>query len=441
MKKFMYERYCLDSFLKKIGKSQGDVYSKRKIAENYFASAINKKIYVDCPGIERVNRIQVFAYDVIGLGEKILYSASLQGKVGKEVESIASIISRVSRFFPADVDLGSREAQEILATFKIDDCRVSGDVLSLLGYKEIVLLSDFFLVGLRIKLSKRFRDAAIELLRKKMSGLSKDEAYKLVLSEIENSSLTHPEISQVAAERKEFLGGPSYDKLISYSKFLKCSELCQVIDSTYSEFLKGKTVAIVGPAGEGGESGKEIDEYDVVIKTNFKASSTKMPKEIYGERCDVSYYNSGDPVSKFDEVFSVISDLKFACFKSGKAMELYKDHENIATLRPVVHNWMYFKGAANMLQIILYEVLNSSPSKVKVFCVNFFAGKNLYSKHYRSIGVSGKNLVCHDPWANFSFVKNLWINGRIEVDKITGEVLGLSQEKFTDRLEDLHGRE
>ena len=68
------------------------------------------------------------------------------------------------------------------------------------------------------------------------------------------------------------------------------------IDSRLLSLLKGKRVAIVGPAAylTGKGHGKEIDQYDVVIRPNAFSVPLKAQTD-YGRRTDIMFHNMGTP--------------------------------------------------------------------------------------------------------------------------------------------------
>jgi hypothetical protein len=74
-----------------------------------------------------------------------------------------------------------------------------------------------------------------------------------------------------------------YDGMCSMDERLRC-------------FLEGKSVAIVGPSPhlQGTDSGKKIDNYDVVVRVNYFQTPTDK-KVDYGSRTDLMFHNFGTP--------------------------------------------------------------------------------------------------------------------------------------------------
>lgn len=64
--------------------------------------------------------------------------------------------------------------------------------------------------------------------------------------------------------------------------------MTDAVEKSYAEYLKGKRVVLVGPAGylKGRGRGEEIDAYDVVVKMNWGET---LPAADYGARTDVLY--------------------------------------------------------------------------------------------------------------------------------------------------------
>jgi hypothetical protein len=58
---------------------------------------------------------------------------------------------------------------------------------------------------------------------------------------------------------------------------------------SFSGYVGGRSVALVGPAAPVGDQSAEVDGHDLVARVNF---STFKPAG-YGDRCDIAYFNGG----------------------------------------------------------------------------------------------------------------------------------------------------
>ena len=60
--------------------------------------------------------------------------------------------------------------------------------------------------------------------------------------------------------------------------------------SSWRDFVKGKRVAVVGPAPSVGNQSKEVDSHDVVIRVGYRCD-LQAPQSGYGEKLDAVFYN------------------------------------------------------------------------------------------------------------------------------------------------------
>lgn len=87
-----------------------------------------------------------------------------------------------------------------------------------------------------------------------------------------------------------------------------------IIDSSYSNFLKNKTIAIVGPSSntDGTKQCKKIESYDIIVRLN-KTFNVPLRKQIdIGKRTDILYnsMNTSDYPGENDFSEKLISNLK-----------------------------------------------------------------------------------------------------------------------------------
>ena len=86
------------------------------------------------------------------------------------------------------------------------------------------------------------------------------------------------------------------------------------IEKIFSDLINGKRVAIVGPAQNDLNNGKEIDSFDIIVRFNYKGEN--IDAKNYGSRTDISYFNGAntwDLQNKYKKL--QINDLKAAVYK------------------------------------------------------------------------------------------------------------------------------
>lgn len=206
--------------------------------------------------------------------------------------------------------------------------------------------------------------------------------------------------------------------------------------------VRGKRVAVVGPAADPSELGELIDSYDTVVRTNLRGPLNPHTAGRFGTRADISYYAGLDLARSCEEVTRAVESgildlavtrphclpgfpeppswLRFACFEFG----------------------LYFRGAPMGIQRILYDLLQFAPEEVALFNADFYAGEEVVARGYRDDALSfGPHSQANDPVAmhdlsfEFRFTQRLARSGLITPHGAAAEVLSLTEQEYLDRLE------
>jgi len=166
--------------------------------------------------------------------------------------------------------------------------------------------------------------------------------------------------------------------------------LNSVIDKRYNEFLKNKSVVIVGPAAylEDSERGGFFDSFDVVIRLN--RSYPVINKKCYGSRCDVRYHNMSLNLSQGGPLMieQMIEDnVKFVCSPFPKHLsyfhhdikkcELYLKNSNInfhcwADLEQFLTLHMLLQTRPNIGTCAILDLLNYDIKQLHISGITFF---------------------------------------------------------------------
>ena len=234
-------------------------------------------------------------------------------------------------------------------------------------------------------------------------------------------------------------------------------------DSKYKEYIQGKTVAVVGPAASGHRNGKEIDDYDIIVRIGYKGVGGS--EDEYGKRVDVSYYGDGIlEIYMVHENCEFLQSLDFANFKSNKFKKIVNPTLE-GKCRRFLHNSMFFSGSPTMVQCALYDLLQFNPSKIKLFNLNFnLSRKTHYNGYHKADAETNKRMKkyryeYHEMWGSQSatqditggfahhdhisqlrFTKRLWKNNCIDVDEACAKVLEMNEEAYLKTMEDIHIR-
>ncbi len=217
-------------------------------------------------------------------------------------------------------------------------------------------------------------------------------------------------------------------------------------DVSYSEYLKGKKVSIVGPAPSviGSKQGARIDRSDVVVRTNQALPIMDDIKHDIGTRCDVIYHcmNTTPKAGGLINVEMLLSNgvtwLAAPYARRGRfhnaATAFEKDNEGRLNYHNVdnafydsVYKYMGTMPNTGIMAII--DLLAHDVASVYVTGFTFFKGG--YHKHYRNGRSEAHTLAemkkagCHriEPQIDFmQMVKNK--DSRLSVDETLDSILG-----------------
>ena len=211
----------------------------------------------------------------------------------------------------------------------------------------------------------------------------------------------------------------------------------------FANYIKNKSIAIVGPLKSSLDLGKEIDNHDVVIRFNYKGLSPTQSKS-HGTKTDISFYIveilvrdriDAKQVSYMNELDWVIGDMwhkeNDLCFTGVNTNFRLRYFDANDYANP------YFKGTTNGIQRILLDILRFDVGKIKVYNSNLFLD-NSYEENYKSRGTLGAdhlNFIWHDPISNFIFLKRLKEYNIIDVDSILDNILKLTPSEYINEIE------
>ena len=215
----------------------------------------------------------------------------------------------------------------------------------------------------------------------------------------------------------------------------------------YSEFLQGKTVALVasGSSLKGAGLGEYIDSFDVVARLNRALPISPKKENDIGKRTDVLYNtldtfpDAGGPI---DGQLWKECGVKYICGTYPKSESFTHPEWSIGLNDIVPTRWLsdevYYpirekvKYRPNSGTTSLMDLLSFDVKKVHLFGLDFF--RTMYDSEYLSDGASIKDFENHlamnrndrhDPDAQYKFFKEeIYPNDeRIEVEPYFEEIL------------------
>lgn len=211
----------------------------------------------------------------------------------------------------------------------------------------------------------------------------------------------------------------------------------------FKNYIKGKKIAIVGPKKSNNERGKIIDNYDIVVRTNFFKNSNK-PYKLYGKKTSITYYNSYRVSSRIEKILEVRNALDWLIFKSEKDLLKVKvkdsNFDTKARVSNIPRNSFFFSYPMGP-QIIVHDLLHFQPLKIKLFHFDFYYSAG-YNKAYKDFGTSKNHIANslreHGGIDCFLFLKKLYENKFIEIDKATCS-LKLPIKKYIEGIDKIYG--
>ncbi len=323
-----------------------------------------------------------------------------------------------------------------------------------LEYDECLDFYHYFLFFGDLRIAARFREFATRIILREQEQCSHllPEALKAALElgqaedvlewlEKKNSAIIDPDLREALTAHAHALTG-SRAEALRYWESRYSPE-----DRKYADYLRGKSIAIVGPAPPDGEPGAEIDSFDIVIRTNFNTS--KVPDaRLFGSRTDVSYYNHSTMVESPESIYDAAEHLDWLNLKvpdAGIERDVSSSGKSYGIRTFFVPETILQLGYPNTIPCILFDLFAGKPQRIKLFGVNFFASANAYSAHYAqsSANVAGasisRGLRMHDPFSQLYFVKSLLNRHLIAVDELGALTLGMSLPDYAANLESLYG--
>jgi hypothetical protein len=221
----------------------------------------------------------------------------------------------------------------------------------------------------------------------------------------------------------------------------------------FRKLVEGKRIAVVGPAPTGEQTGKEIDDYDLVVRMTYRGSDRVKDTNEFGRRTDISYYNS--EYSRFISTLQnrkFFDDLKFAVFK-GAPHQYQEELLKRGVGRFVRKPNLFFNGVPNQVPSISHDLLLFEPKEVKLFKVNFYLSEKPFHDGYRDshLEVMGNKIrstdwsmlysfTLHDVLSQLSFVRNLVNAGMIHADDSCHRVLFMNSGDYLRELERIYVR-
>jgi hypothetical protein len=208
-------------------------------------------------------------------------------------------------------------------------------------------------------------------------------------------------------------------------------------DDRFRRLVTGRSVAIVAPGNTGTSHGSEIDGFDLVVRTNFRAHETiAAHAPLIGTRTDITYFNGNFEPENREEILANLRErpLSFAVmrFDDAEALDLYRA---ILPVRVGTIFNPYYRMNAYAVPKIVHDLSRFGPARIKIFNADFFLGPAPHYSGYLNYDIKlMQSFLGHDVLRNFRLVQNWFRAGIVEADDALTAILNLSEDEVIDRV-------
>ena len=226
----------------------------------------------------------------------------------------------------------------------------------------------------------------------------------------------------------------------------------------YEQFIKDKSVAIVGPGSPHDNYGAEIEGFDTVIRIKFIGNEVLDNRNYHGSKTDISFIGAINAVKlQENSLRGIFANIRLilsshTAVDSIASVPVYVIEDDDV----VVYRTTTTSGIRTLKEVVKY-----SPSNVKVFGFDFYSTSTPYSKemtkfyeksswrfgHPNDFVADGvyfkfaraRDFSEHDPVSNFCFAQNLYKAGLFDIEPYGKSILELTPYQYVERLEEMLG--
>lgn len=248
------------------------------------------------------------------------------------------------------------------------------------------------------------------------------------------------QIEKMHADARLLLGDPA--PYIDYSRKAR-KRMPLTADGTMSDLLKGKRVALVGPAETGDRLGSVIDEYDVIVRPRYQPEFIAENREAQGSRTDITYYSGQDLTSLFESIAGAAEAGDVKVVNARPFSHAAHAHRNLPWLRFYRQDFsLTFHGGSLGIQRMAYDLLQFEPAEICVFNSDLYTGNSMFTTGWRQgdtfAPYSHINdiVISHDVKWEFKFMKALMSTGIVTAQGRAAEVLAQTPDEYVRAVEE-----
>lgn len=229
----------------------------------------------------------------------------------------------------------------------------------------------------------------------------------------------------------------------------------------WHEYVNSSEVLIYGPSESYGLHTRDFSSFRVVRSLTTGVLRWPVTSDFISGRCNVAYMNS--EMTRWFESLTfrqqdeAIKDWDFLVVKGTVPGALLDLPTKTCTLRGAdTYKGLFLSGSANMLPIMLVDVLLSKPKTCAVAGMNFFVAGTPYRLAHRGLDDNGRlkdvlgstgypfqkchSLALHNAFENRNIVRNLWQVRDIPGDIDFQSVMRMNNQEYARRLSEIYGR-
>lgn len=212
--------------------------------------------------------------------------------------------------------------------------------------------------------------------------------------------------------------------------------------SFFTQLVKGKRIALVGPVPSNAGSGSVIDAFDLVAKFNYRGGDKGRDPVMQGQRIDISYYNLEQSRVFSRQVYlPIFESLSAVVFIKRKAVGFFAN--KVDQMRCIERfDWLLVDSELNVGPNAMLDCLAAGAEQVSIFNTDLMltAGR---ADGYRPTGAPPTNYLrsfvkTHDPVMQYNFFHHAWDAGLIDGDEAFAEVMAMNLGQYIERLQKAH---
>ena len=255
-----------------------------------------------------------------------------------------------------------------------------------------------------------------------------------------SDQMEHLQIEKLRADAELMSGRP--EAYIEYSRKAR-KRMPLTADDTMEELIKGRRVALVGPAETGDRLGDIIDEYDVVVRPRYQPDFIAENRDAQGSRTDITYYSGQDLTSLFETISGAAEAGDIKVVNARPFSHAAHAHRNLKWLRFYRQDFsLCFHGGSLGIQRMAYDLLQFQPEEICVFNSDLYTGNSMFTTGWREGNTFGPYshindiVVSHDVKSEFRFMKALMATGVVTAQGRAAEVLEQTPDEYVRAVED-----